>query len=180
MNVVVAFPKIENAKGIKSILMKGGYPVDAVCATGSQALQNVNSLEGGILICGYQFADMMYTEIREYLPPGFEMLLVCSQANAVNRDIMDVVCLSMPLKVHELLRTMEMMAYAYERRRKKLRSMPRERSQEEEKMIWSAKRLLMDRNHMTEEEAHRYIQKCSMDSGTEITETAQMILSMME
>ena len=32
---------------------------------------------------------------------------------------------------------------------------------------------------MTEEEAHRYIQKSSMDSGTGMTETAQMILSIM-
>ena len=30
---------------------------------------------------------------------------------------------------------------------------------------------------MTEEEAHRYIQKRSMDNGTGLTETAQMILS---
>ena len=33
-------------------------------------------------------------------------------------------------------------------------------------------------NHMTEEEAHRYIQKCSMDSGTSLTETAEMVISM--
>ena len=31
MNVVIAFPKIENAKSIRSILMKSGYQVDAVC-----------------------------------------------------------------------------------------------------------------------------------------------------
>ena len=41
-------------------------------------------------------------------------------------------------------------------------------------------RTLMERNHMTEEEAHRYIQKCSMDSGTSLTETAQMVLSMIK
>ena len=44
MNVVIAFPKIENAKSIRSILMKSGYQVDAVCTTGGQALQNVNAL----------------------------------------------------------------------------------------------------------------------------------------
>ena len=32
---------------------------------------------------------------------------------------------------------------------------------------------------MTEEEAHRYIQKRSMDNATGLTETAQMILSLM-
>ena len=35
-------------------------------------------------------------------------------------------------------------------------------------------------NGMTEEEAHRYIQKCSMDSGTNLVETAEMVLSMMK
>ena len=34
----------------------------------------------------------------------------------------------------------------------------------------------MERNHMTEEEAHRYLQKTSMDSGTNLVETAQMLL----
>jgi response regulator NasT len=36
----------------------------------------------------------------------------------------------------------------------------------------------MERNNMTEEEAHRYMQKTSMDSGTDLVETAQMILSL--
>ncbi len=179
MNLVIAFPKIENAKSIKSILMKSGYQVDAVCTTGSQALQNANSLEGGILICGYRFSDMYCTEIKEYLPSEFEMLLVGSQANTMNREISDVVCLSMPLKVHELLQTIEMMAYTYEKKRKKRRGKPKERTEEEKKLLWDAKKLLMERNQMTEEEAHRYIQKSSMDSGTGILETAQMILSLM-
>ena len=38
----------------------------------------------------------------------------------------------------------------------------------------------MSRNHMTEEQAHKYIQKCSMDSGTNLVETAQMVLAMIK
>lgn len=180
MNVVIAFPKIENGRSIRGILMKSGYQVDAVCTTGSQALQNVNALEGGILICGYRFSDMICAEIREYLPESFEMLLVGSQANTMNREISDVVCLSMPLKVHELLQTMEMMAYTYEKKRRRRRERPKGRTEEEKKLLWDAKKLLMERNQMTEEEAHRYIQKTSMDSGTGMIETAQMILSLMK
>ncbi len=37
----------------------------------------------------------------------------------------------------------------------------------------------MARNHMSEEEAHKYLQKCSMDSGTNLVETAGMVLSIM-
>ncbi|MFR3319996.1 MAG: ANTAR domain-containing protein [Lachnospiraceae bacterium] len=33
---------------------------------------------------------------------------------------------------------------------------------------------------MTEEEAHRYLQKTSMDSGTNLVETAQMLLTLMD
>ena len=42
-----------------------------------------------------------------------------------------------------------------------------------------AKALLMERNKLTEEEDHQYMQKRSMDNGTGLTETAQMILSLL-
>ncbi len=64
------------------------------------------------------------------------------------------------------------------RRRKKAKHKPGERSAEEAALIQAAKELLMSRNHMTEEEAYRYLQKCSMDSSTNLTETAQMVLAM--
>jgi response regulator NasT len=72
-----------------------------------------------------------------------------------------------------------MMVEGIERRRRKAKLKPKTRSTQEENDIKAAKSLLMERNHMTEEEAHRYLQKCSMDSGTNIVETAQMVLAMM-
>ncbi len=178
-NIIVAFPKQDNAQSIKKILMQNGYHVDAVCLTGAQVLQSVNELGGGIVVCGYRFVDMMYTELHEYLPPEFEMLLVASPANCGERDLSNIVCLSMPLKVNELLQTVEMMDYTITRRRKKQRAKPKERTDEELALINEAKALLMERNNLTEEEAHRYMQKRSMDNGTGLIETAQMILSLM-
>ena len=64
-------------------------------------------------------------------------------------------------------------------RLRKAKQKPKVRSEEELALLKAAKELLMERNHMTEEEAHRYIQKCSMDSGTGMVETAQMVLTMM-
>ena len=167
-NIIVAFPKQETAQNLKKILLQNGFHVDAVCSTGSQALQSANELGGGIVICGYRF-----------LPDQFEMLLVASPANCGERDLENIVCLSTPLKVHELLQTVEMMDYTITRRRKKQREKPKQRSKDEQEMIAEAKALLMERNNMTEEEAHRYIQKRSMDNGTGLTETAQMILSLL-
>ena len=47
---------------------------------------------------------------------------------------------------------------------------------EEQAVIDDAKRLLMNRNGMTEEQAHRFLQKKSMDSGAKLIQTAQLVL----
>jgi response regulator NasT len=49
------------------------------------------------------------------------------------------------------------------------------RSKEELDIIAEAKAILMERNNMSEEEAHRYLQKTSMDTGTGIVEAARMV-----
>lgn len=180
ISIVVAFPKMENAKSIKNILVRSGYEVTAVCTTGAQTLQVINDLDGGIIVCGYRFMDMQYNEILEYMPKGFQMLLVASKANWSRRAESDLVCLSMPLKVQELNNTLEMMLYTLKREQKKRKRQPRGRSEEEKRCIEKAKQLLMERNNFTEEEAHRYIQKTSMDGGTDMVETAQMILMVAE
>ena len=71
-----------------------------------------------------------------------------------------------------------MMVSSQIRRKKKMRLQPKERSQGERLLIDRAKALLMERNNMTETEAHRYLQKCSMNSGTNLVETAQMVMSL--
>ena len=179
-NIVIAFPKKEVAQNIRKILSQSGYSVQAVCSTGAQALASVNNLENGILICGSRFIDMMYMEIRDYLPPEFQMLLIASPTSIQEREVENLVCLELPMKVHELLQTLEMMEGQIRRRRKRLRNIPRQRSEEDRQMIEQAKALLMDRNKFSEEEAHRYIQKRSMENGTGLVEVAQMILSLMQ
>lgn len=179
-NIVIAFPKKEVAQNIRKILSQSGYSVQAVCSTGAQALASVNNLENGILICGSRFIDMMYMEIHDYLPPEFQMLLIASPTSIHEREVENLVCLELPMKVHELLQTLEMMEGQIRRRRKRLRTIPRQRSEEDRQMIEQAKALLMNRNKFSEEEAHRYIQKRSMENGTGLVEVAQMILSLMQ
>ncbi len=177
-NIIVAFSKLDDAKSIKNILMRSGFQVIAVCTTGSQVLSTCGDWDNGILVSGYRFADMMYEELRECLPAAVEMLLISSPNHWINPAPKGVICLPMPLKVHDLINTLEMMAQAQVRRRKRLKAQPRVRSEEERVLIEKAKVLLMERNNMTESEAHRYIQKCSMDSGTNMVETAQMVMSL--
>ena len=176
-NIIVALPKIEDAKGIKNLLVRGGFQVTGVCTTGAQTISVADGLNDGIVICSYKLMDMVYAEVKECVPPGFEMLLIASNHLLSQCEGSGVVCLSMPLKVGDLLSTVGMMAEGIERRRRKTKWKPKVRSAEEENAIKEAKELLMARNHLTEEEAHRYLQKSSMDSGTNMVETALMVLS---
>ena len=178
INIIVVLPKIEDAKGIRGLLMKNGFQVTAACSTGAQVLSQIQDINDGIVICSYKMTDMIYTELHDCLPEGFDMLLLASQAVLNEHSCSDIMCLAMPLKVHELFNTVEMMSQAIARRRRREKAKPRVRNSEEEALIREAKELLMSRNHMTEEEAHRYIQKSSMDSGTNMVETARMVLMM--
>lgn len=177
-NIIVAFPKEDVARNIKKILAQSGYPVVAVCTTGAQALASVNNLETGIIVCGYRFVDMMYTEVYEYLPKGFQMLLIASPTNVIDNNVENLISLSLPLKVHELMQTVEMMDGYITRYKKRQKKKPKIRSEAELEIIDRAKRRLMERNGLSEEEAHRYIQKRSMEDGTGLVEISEMILSL--
>lgn len=180
-SIVVVFPKIDDAKSIKNLLVKSGFTVNGICSTGTQALSLVDGLGAGIVISAYRLPDMMFRELSENLPPGFELLLMASQANIREASAESgIVAVSMPLKVQDLINSVDMMCTNIDRRRRKARMTPKKRDPEELALIQKAKALLMERNHMTEEEAHRYIQKCSMDSGTNIVETAHMVLDLMQ
>lgn len=177
-SVIVAFSKPEDARSIKKILMKSGFEVTAVCTSGAQVLAQTENLGRGIVVCGYRLTDMLFAELREYLSVEISMLMLAPPGRWNGQVFSDVVCLPMPLKVHDLIETLEMMVRAQTRQRRKKNLEIRERSQEEKNLLSEAKKLLMERNSMTEEEAHRYIQKCSMDSGTNMVETARMVISL--
>lgn len=178
-SIVVVFPKKENAVNIRNILVRNGFEVTWVCTTGAQAIQYADTVEEGIIVCGYKMPDMLYTELRDYLPDTFEMLLIASPERWSGSRLSGVIGLPMPMKVFDLMNTMEMMMRSVDRRRKKRKADLKNRNPRQQAMVKQAKELLIARNHMTEEEAHRYLQKCSMDSGTNMVETAQMVLSIM-
>lgn len=179
LSIIIAFPKIEDAMSIKNALVRNGYEVNATCTTGAQVIGTANELDDGIVICGYRFSDMHYSELSNYLPKGFEMLLIASATKLEECTDNNIVCLSMPIKMQDLLNTLQMMSFNYSKRKKKDKDKPRPRSEADKSVITKAKLILMERNNMTEEEAHRYIQKNSMDSGTNMVEMAEMILSLM-
>jgi AmiR/NasT family two-component response regulator len=178
-SLIIVFPRIEDAMRIRDICVRHGFEVAAVCSSAAAALKEMNRLDGGIVVCGYRLPDMFFAELRDCLPAGFEMLLVASGRALSAVEGSGVMAVSIPLSVAELTGTLAMMLRGTFRRKKKEKRGPKPRTEEEQALIDRAKALLMERNHMTESEAHRYLQKCSMDNGRSLAETAGMILALM-
>lgn len=175
IGIVVAFPNKENAANIRNLLMRQGFTVTGVCTTGAQALTFLEDMEYGIVICGYKLKDMIYSELKEYLPEDVEMLMIASREKWSDGLADGVTGLPMPIKAYDMVHTLEVMLDRIGQRRKRRRQTPRKRTRKEQETIQKAKALLMEYHQMSEEEAHRYLQKHSMENGTNMVETAEMV-----
>jgi len=121
---------------------------------------------------------MPYTDILDNVEGRFEMLLVASKQKLLE-DNRGVAMVEMPIKVRDFLNSVELMQnniYAKLRRKKRV---VHQRTEEEQSVIDEAKSVLMEKNNMSENEAHRYIQKSAMDSGRTMLETAISVLKIM-
>ncbi len=176
LNVVVVFPRIEDATRIRNLLVKQGIQVTAVCSTGAQVIQVTDGMDDGVIVSGYRLPDMQYSHLRDYLPKEFYILLVASQTHLHEISGEDVVYLPLPIKGYDLVGAIEDIESLILLNRKKKAT--RERSKEEQIVIAQAKMKLMREREYTEEEAHRFLQKRSMDCGRSLVETCQMIISM--
>ena len=103
------------------------------------------------------------------------MLMVASQAKLELSETEGIFKLQSPIRRGELLASVRMLVQfqRYIPREKD----PAKRGEEEQKLIAQAKGVLMDRHGMTEEQAHRFLQKQSMDNGAKLTDTARLVLA---
>ena len=176
-SIIVALPKEEDANRIKEILQRYGLRPSALCGTGSKALSCAHQFDYGIIICGRRMRDMNYTELFEYLPSGFGMIVLTKDASMETYSNRCVKLL-VPFHASDIIATIEMLLPGYGSGRKKKKKGPIQRSPEERLIIDRAKAILIERNGMTEPEAFRYLQKNSMDYSRSLVEAAQMILAM--
>lgn len=179
-SILIAMPKAEDSKHLGTIIKNNGLVHDVeICRTAAEILRVSNERDCGTVICTKQIFEMNYLELSNYLPEYFGMI-VLTKDMGLETTSDSMVKLLLPFKSRELIDTVSMILSIHERRIRKKRKMPPKRSETEKKIIDKAKGLLIDRNGMTEPEAFRYIQKCSMDTGRSMVESAQMILMLNE
>lgn len=170
--VVVAFENTANCQRICEMLETGGVARGIPAYSAGEVKRIVTRSDIGVVVCGHKFKDGSAERLYEALPQPCSMLMVAkqSQLEYVNEEIFR---LPAPISKATLCASVQMLFQMNRRLSAYLR--PR-RKEEEESVIRQAKALLMERNQMTEEQAHRWIQKKSMDTGAKLVQTARVIL----
>lgn len=174
-SVIVAFESERSCERIRDILESSGTAACILCRSAAEVKRTVSKQRVSTVICGFKLPDEPAEALFEDLPPTCSMLIVAVQGMLDLCQNDDIFRLASPVRRGDLVASVRLLLQMGHRLEKFVRP---QRSQEEEELIQSAKELLMDRNSMTEEQAHRFLQKKSMDSGVKMAQTARLVLGM--
>lgn len=173
--IILAFSKDETAHKIRMMLDGSGYKIHKmVCHTASELLRTADDYDDVLIIMGYKLPDGVVNDIYYDLHGNFKIISIVKPERIEDIETEDIFALPLPLSRHRLLDAIEVLCGNVEEPKRK----QKERSPEETKLIESAKLFLMENYHMTESQAHRFMQKRSMDIGAKIVDTAKVILNL--
>jgi len=165
-DIIVVYPSKNIAMKLRALIEKGGYHVSHICAHGSTALEIAQEKIKGVIVCPFVMSDMSSAELAEVLPDGFD--IVALSKNGSEQYMGNMLTLTMPLDLNEFLQTIGILALS--------QSGFTRRSESENDYISKAKEALMSVKGMNEAQAHKYLQRVSMNSGKKLLQTAMDIL----
>lgn len=172
--IILAFENEANALRLKEILESNAVAECTLCRTADQVRRAVQTLGISVVVCGYKLADSSCENLYADLPPTCFMMMVAVQSRLEMCGSDEIFKLPAPVRKEALISSVRMllqMCGSFVRV-----SRQPQRSQAEAALVAQAKALLMDRHGMTEAQAHRFLQKRSMDSGRRLADMARLVL----
>lgn len=171
--IVTVFAREEAQRRILRMLKAGGYAVAGCFFSGADVIRAVRKLECTAVVCSFRLRDMTAAELAQNLAPDTAVLVIASASNLDRCQGENLYKLPVPASRTDLYASVDMLLQF---RRKRARRSPPQRREEAQRLIRRAKELLMDVDCMSEAEAHRFVQKRSMDSGLRLEQTARLII----
>lgn len=177
--LIIALSNIETSQKLKTLLTQEGYEIMAMCTSGNELIRMVMQYSPDLVLVGYKFKDMSLLDVYETLVDQTSFLAIVNEPykSFIEEDT-DIYCIG--TKISNVLLTNAIdLIFQSKKRIKKLREQVEklEHTIEDRKLIEKAKGKLMATSGLTENEAFRYMQKISMDSGRRMKDIASLILS---
>lgn len=171
--IVVAFANAEAQERIVRMLESGGRAPAASCFTGAEVIRTVRKLGTAAVICGFKLRDMTASDLAADLRGLAAVLVISAPVHLDFCEGENLFKLATPATRSSFFSSLDLLCQLEER---SLRPPVIRRKADEQKLIDHAKELLIDLGHMTENEAHRFLQKRSMGTGLRMAETAQLVI----
>ena len=168
--VIVAFESPKSCERVREIIESSGTAACIICRSAAEVKRTVSKHHISTVVCGFKLPDESAQSLFE---PNCAMLMVAVQGMLDLCQNDDIFLLASPVSRGDLVASVRMLIQMGHRLEKFVRP---QRSEEEMALIDEAKSLLMERHGMTEEQAHRFLQKKSMDSGAKMVQTAKLVL----
>ncbi len=165
-DIIVVHPVKETAMKIRALIEEGGFHVSHICALASSALEIAYSKRNGIIVCPFVMRDMSSTDLAFRLPQDFDVIALSTSGS--EQYMGNMITMPMPINVDEFLKTIAILSSST--------SSFTKRSKSDEEYISKAKEVLMSGKHMSEIEAHKFLQTESMKTGKNIVIIARNIL----
>ena len=164
-HLIVAFETEAASRRVCELLAASTLPVRSVCRSGAEVLRMVQYMGGGVVICGVKLTDMTADQLYDDLD-GQAYLLAAAKPEALEMcENPRIFRLPLPTNRYALAAAVQMLT--------QLEGMSASaHSRPDQEIIQKAKILLETNGSMTEEEAHRYLQKRSMQSRRKMAEVA--------
>lgn len=170
INVIIALKATKGRDKLSLALATGGnYNVLAIVTSGADVIKLVRRNNSyGVVICSEKLSDMHYTKLANLLPDNYKILLIKQSGSGFHEDNGNMAMLMIPFNKSELFATIDLLAIALEESKsyKRIKGA----------LVEQAKIILIEVNNMTEPQAHRFMQKRSMDTRTDIDTIAQEII----
>ncbi len=169
--VIVAFERQSNRDRLQEILESTGEFSCLMCRGAGQVKHAVHKFRLDLVVCGFKLAEESCESMYHDLPQRCAVLMVAPQAQLDLCETKGIFKLPTPVRRSELLASVRLLAQMSQGRGRSP-----ERSQEERELVAQAKQMLIEYSGMTEDQAHRFLQKRSMDSGARLADTARQVL----
>ena len=176
--VIIALQNLDTAHKVESLIADAGYRVQGVCNSGNELIRKCLAYEPDIIIIGYKLSDMTIVDVYNSLDDRFSFLAIVNETyKGFVQDETDIFCICNPITKGVLINSLDLICQSNKKVSKlKKKVVKLEATMEERKVIEKAKGILMEREHLTEREAFRFIQKHSMDNGSKMLDVAGSII----
>ncbi|MCH5191351.1 MAG: ANTAR domain-containing protein [Oscillospiraceae bacterium] len=169
--IVIASGNRQAAQRVKNMLAVHGIQMERLFSSGAEVLSYAVIRPEAVIICG-RLPDMTAVTLAEMVPAGFDIISLTPSGQSQMIFRSNLISLNMPLNTRELVSTVKTLAVtqnqSYQRKN--------HRPDDEEKLITHAKQRIMERHHISESQAHKILQKRSMDSGVSMLQVASLVL----